>query len=231
MTPGCWTSEMNAARLRKLYASAVVAAVATTGASCSSDDSVSSRNVTTSVTVATGIEPAPSTTSTAPGGIVTIEPSLPDTTASGRAASTDIGDYDGATFDFGGITGATSTGGVVSIEFDRYQLYGDALDATGEPVLKSGKDFTEEPIVYGNTDVPYKNDSNKLRRFVLSPDVRLLQIQQPAPCASDEFMAAPIWNTITMDQLLGGAWKVGGEDSLTFGTDGLVSQVRLSSAC
>ncbi len=223
---------MHAIRLKKLVVVVVAGAATIAGASCSSDDSVSSRNVTTTSTTTVTVDGAPSTASTTAGGPSGgIEPSITDTTATGRTASTDIGDYDGATFDFGGITGATSAGGVVSIEFDRYQLYSDIADAQGNPVLKSGKDFTEEPIVYGNTDVPYKNDSNKLRRFVLSPTVTLLQIAQPPPCASDENMAAPVWNIITMDQLLGGAWKIGGEDSLTFGTDGLVSQVRLSSAC
>ena len=223
----------NTTRTATAWSIITVLAVALTAAGCSNDEITTSSSATTTTVVAGGLQRLPSTSgdrsTTRPDSTEPIDESGNESGIGNPGG--DVGDYDGATFDFGGITAVDSTGGVISIEFDRYQLYADDLDANGDLVLKSGKDFTAEPIVYGNTDVPYKNDSPKLRRFVLSADVTLLQIGQPVPCASDEVMTEPVWNTITTEQLLGGAWKVGGMVSLSFGTNGLVSQVRLSSAC
>lgn len=137
----------------------------------------------------------------------------------------DVGDYEGQLYDFGQITDVRGSGGAVHLEFNRQQLYAD--DGT----LVSGSDFNEEPIVYGNTDVPYVDDSPQIRRFVLSPMVRVIRIADPIPCASDENPTDPVWQEITVDDLVQGAWIDRLEDTLSFGQDGLVSQVRLSTAC
>lgn len=137
----------------------------------------------------------------------------------------DVGDYEGQLYDFGQVTGVTGSGGVVRIDFNRQQLYAE------DGSLLSGPDFNEEPIVYGNTDVPYVDDSPQIRRFVLSPSVRILRIADPVPCASDEDFSDPVWQEITVDDLVEGAWVDRLEDSLSFDQTGLVSQVRLSTAC
>jgi len=139
--------------------------------------------------------------------------------------ATDAGDYDGQLYDFGAITEVNRTGSSVEVIFNRQQLYTDG----GK--LQSGSQFSQEPIVYGNTDVPYVDDSTKTRRFVLAPDAQVLRIADPIPCASDEIIADPVWANTGVDALVAGNWKDRLEDTLSFRSDGLVDQVRLSSGC
>ena len=164
-----------------------------------------------------------STPSTAGGSTSTTTTAAPTTT--GAPGGTDVGDFAGERFDFGEIKGVKRLGDRVEISFNRQQLYAD------DGSLQSGTLFTSEPIVYGNTDVPYVDDSPKLRRFVLAPDARVLVIGTPVPCASDEVVAQPTWNPMSLDELVAGGWTQDLEDSLTFGADGHVTQVRLSTAC
>jgi hypothetical protein len=147
------------------------------------------------------------------------------TTTSVASSPGDVGDYEGQRFDFGAITLAESVDGAVWIEFNRQQLYRE--DGT----LVSGTQLTEEPVLYGSTDVPYVDDSPKLRRFVLAPDAEVLQIEQPIPCASEPDQRPPIWTSHGPDALLTGAWRTRAMDSLTFGVDGRITRVRLSAAC
>jgi hypothetical protein len=162
----------------------------------------------------------PTTTTHDSGGTVVLA-----TTTSVPGAATDVGDYEGQRFDFGVITRAESVDGSVWIEFNRQQLYRE--DGT----LMSGTQLTEEPVLYGSTDVPYVDDSPKLRRFVLAPDARVLRIEDPIPCASEPDQPPPVWSTHRPDVLVEGAFRTRAMDSLTFGTDGRITQVRLSSAC
>ena len=147
------------------------------------------------------------------------------TASSGEPAGGAVGDYEGQRFDFGAITLAESVDGEVWIQFNRQQLYQD------DGSLASGAQLTEEPVLYGSTDVPYVDESPQLRRFVVAPDAAVLQIEAPIPCASDEEPGEPIWTTVGPAELLDGAWRTRQMDSLTFGDDGRVSQVRLSAAC
>ena len=118
-----------------------------------------------------------------------------------------------------------SVDGAAWIEVNRQQLYQE------DGSLASGAQLTEEPILYGSTDVPYVDDSPKLRRFVVAPDATVLRIEDPIPCASDDPPGDPVWTDVGVDGLLGGAWRDRTMDSLTFGPDGRVTQVRLSAAC
>jgi hypothetical protein len=147
----------------------------------------------------------------------------PATTSVG--AGRDRGDFEGQRFDFGAIASAREHGGTVSIEFNRQQVY------LQDGSLVSGTQLTEEPVIYGSTDVPYVDQSPTLRRFVLAPDARVLRIADPIPCASEEPMADPVWKELTPTDLVAGAWHDRLMDSLSFGRDGLVHQVRLSAAC
>lgn len=205
---------------RGVVAAAVVAAAATALSGCGG-----SSDLAEPVTATTTVHPAdrpihlPSTTA---GDEVTEptadSPDLPPT-------ALDVGDYEGQLYDFGVITAVEGSGGVVSIEFNRQQLYAD--DGT----LMSGRDFNEEPIIYGNTDVPYVDDSPEVRRFVLAPTATVLRIADPVPCADGSGPAEPVWEEITVDDLYRGAWQDRTEDTLSFDLSGLVTQVRLSTSC
>jgi len=135
------------------------------------------------------------------------------------------GDFEGQRYDFGAITKLNLADGVYSVTFDRQQLY------TDDGSLQSGTDFSEEPILFGNTDVPYINETTRTRRFVLAQDVEVLRIADPVPCASDEVVADPIWEPIEIEALMNGAWKDRLMDTLTFSTDGDVTRIRLSTGC
>jgi hypothetical protein len=165
-------------------------------------------------------EPASSgddvTATTAAGGTTT-------TTSAGTLDEN--GDFEGQRYDFGAIVLVESVDGEVWMQFNRQQLYQD------DGSLASGADLQAEPIVYGSTDVPYIDESPLLRRFVVAPDATVLRIEDPIPCASDEDPAEPTWEELTPQDLLDGAWEDRTMDSLTFGMDGRVSQVRLSAAC
>jgi hypothetical protein len=145
------------------------------------------------------------------------------------AGPTTVGDFKGQKFDGGFVRGVTRTGPVVQISFDRYQVYVEQPD--GQYVLRSGAELTTEPILFGNTDVPFVNGNPRLRTFTLAPDVTILRIAEPVPCASDDPRADPVWQPITVADLEGGAWKDRQEDSLTFNPSGLVQQLRLSTGC
>jgi len=140
-----------------------------------------------------------------------------------RAA--DVGDYEGQLYDFGQITAVQRRAAGVVVVFNRMQLYMD------DGSLRSGTDFNEEPIVYGNTDVPYVDESSKSRTFVLAPDAVVVRLADPLPCFYDEHPTDPVWNPIPVAELLSGSWKDRTQDTLSFRQDGLVSQVRLSAAC
>jgi len=152
--------------------------------------------------------------------------SAPTTSTPGALS---VGDYEGQQFDGGFVKGVTRTGDVVQISFDRYQVY--VAQPDGQYALKSGTELTEEPILYGNSDVPYVNDNPKLRTFTLAPDVTILRLADPVPCGADDRPTDPVWQSITVAALEGGAWTDRQEDSLVFNPAGLVRQVRLSSGC
>lgn len=137
----------------------------------------------------------------------------------------DSGDFEGQLYDFGAITAVRREGGRVAVVFNRMQLYG------GENSLLSGTDFVEEPIVYGNTDAPYVDTSPKTRTFYLAPDAMVLRIEDPVPCADEPEIREPTWANLSVADLVGGAWRDRLEDTLSFSPGGLVSQVRLSTAC
>ena len=177
----------------------------------------------------TSVPAATTSTSTIPSKVAeeagpsSTEPKSDSAQVERRA--TDPGDYEGQLYDFGAINDIHREGSSVVVIFNRQQLYTEA----GK--LQSGSQFTQEPIVYGNTDVPYVDDSPKTRRFVLASDARVLRITDPIPCASDEIIKDPVWADTGVDQLVAGNWKDRLEDTLSFRSDGLVDQVRLSSGC
>lgn len=211
---------------RSVVAVALVAVGAAVAAGCGSGDTTqgatekqSTHNTASSGSSGSSVR----STTTDAASTTTATTAPPPTTASGGAV--DAGDYEGQLYDFGEIKAVTRSGAAVSISFDREQIYDDSGN------LVSGTQLTQEPVIYGSTDVPYVNDSTKLRRFTLASSVRVLRIDDPVPCASDDPPGTPSWRQLSVDQLVAGAWHDRLMDALTFGPDGLVTQVRLSTAC
>lgn len=151
-------------------------------------------------------------------------PTAPPPTA---ATTSGTLDWDGVRYDFGRITGLSSNENQDLITFDRYQLYGDG----GE--LLSAANFTEEPIVVGNSDVPWVNDNPKERTYVLDPEAEVLSLANPGriACGGNDQTESPEWQSGTVEDL----FRIGTPDSdqvsLMFSKEGKVVLVRISQGC
>ena len=182
----------------------------------------------TTVVVVTSIVAVPATTAApATGAPVSRAPVTP--TAPPRTAATTSGtlDWDGVRYDFGRITGLSSNENQDLITFDRYQLYGDG----GE--LLSAANFTEEPIVVGNSDVPWVNDNPKERTYVLDPEAEVLSLANPGriACGGNDQTERPEWQSGTVEDLLRMGTPDSDQVSLTFSAEGKVVLVRISQGC
>ena len=196
----------------------LVAAVALLAASaCGGDDSQPEVSTTTSTTL--------SATSSVPVSV-----GQTTSTVGGRTSATsptrNVRDWDGVRFDIGIVDRIDRTeDGLTLIVFDRVQL-------ETEGGRKSGKDFTEEPIVVGNTDYPFVNDNKSLRTYVAQRNVDVLRIANVRQTCADGSSAPPQWEAVTVDQVVARSlWKEYPQVSLTFSPEGFVSRLRLSSGC
>lgn len=135
-------------------------------------------------------------------------------------------DWDGARFDFGRIERVHRDGDELLVDFDRTQLVTDG------GIRKSGPDFTEEPVVVGNTDEPTVNENRRLRTYVVRPDAEALVIDNLFETCSDlEQPAAPRWRRLRLEELGDMTFSDHSQVSLTFDPEGLVMRVRLSRGC
>lgn len=139
----------------------------------------------------------------------------------------DVRDWDGVRFDVGILHRIDRTeDGLTLIVFDRVQLE----TVSGR---KEGKDFTTEPIVVGNTDNPFVNESKRLRTYVAAPDMEVLVIANLGQtCDLEGNDAEPRWEQTSVDRTVGDRlWERHGQVSLTFTPDGHVLRLRLASGC
>jgi len=137
-------------------------------------------------------------------------------------------DWDGARFDLGRIERVHREDDEWLVDFDRVQL------TTDDGGLASGPDFTEEPVVVGNTDEPTVNENLRLRTYALRPDAEALVIDNLRDtCSYLETWATPRWRRITLDELASGRelWDEFTQVALTFDPQGYVMRVRLASGC
>ena len=136
-------------------------------------------------------------------------------------------DWDGVRYDFGRITGLSSNENQDLMTFDRYQLYGD----NGK--LQSAPDFTEEPIVVGNSDVPWVNDNPQERTYVIAPDAEVLTLANRGEfeCGGNGQSGSPAWQSNTVDDLFAAGTPQSDQVSLMFGDDGRVTLIRISEGC
>ena len=180
--------------------------------------------------LAAGCGNDPATTSTAEATSTThpnssstaiTTPTSPPTTRAGA------GDWEGFHWDYGVIDRIDRTeDGKTRIVFDRGELPG----ATSN---QSVGDFTEEPIVYGNTDLGMVNQNPKLRTYVADDAVEVLRITNLRDTCADREDAAPArWGKVSVDVVVDGSlWEEYRQVSLTFDVTGLVLRIRLSSGC
>ena len=160
------------------------------------------------------------------GGEAASSTSAADGTAPPPAGGAAL-DWDGVRYDFGRITGLSSNENQDLMTFDRYQLYGD----NGE--LQSAADFTEEPIVVGNSDVPWVNDNPQERTYVIAPDAEVLTLANRGEfeCGGNGQSGSPAWQSNTVDDLFAAGTPQSDQVSLMFGDDGRVTLIRISEGC
>ena len=216
--------------LRPLTTQAVLSAgllLAGCGNDVDGESATSSTATPTTIVVVTSVvtvpdTPAPTTGAQATTTAATVSPTSPSTAQPGGNAL----DWDGVRYDFGRITGLSSNENEDLLTFDRYQLYGD----NGK--LQSAPDFTEEPIVVGNSDLPWVNDNTKERTYVIDPDAEVLTLANRGrlECGGNEG-EAPEWQSNTVDDLFAAGTPDSDQVSLMFSDEGKVTLIRVSESC
>jgi hypothetical protein len=138
-----------------------------------------------------------------------------------------VEDWDGVRYDVGILRSIDRRAdGQILLLFDRVQIY----DENGK--LRSGKDFTDEPIVLGNRDVQFVNENDRLRRYVLHPKGEVLRWANILDSCNDEDPASPRWDSVSIDEVIKKSlWKEYRQVSLTFDPEGRVIRVRLADGC
>jgi hypothetical protein len=206
-----------------LFALAVAMAATMALGACSKAKDTTSGATGRVITTVVG---PPSTTAAAGSGSSPAS-TLPTTASPAPAGTSAVRDWDGTRFDIGRLDRIDRTeDGKTLVVFDRMQLD----QGTG---LKSGKDLTAEPIVYGNTDMPLVNDTTRLRTYVATPGMEVLRLANARETCVDLMTPRPPrWEPATVDQVVDQSlWKDYPQVSLTFSTDGFVSRLRLSTGC
>lgn len=202
----------------------LVIALVLAAAGCSSGSDSSRGAAATTAVASTGSTTTTSApippTSTAPVTTATT------TTAPPTSAAPDVGDWEqGLRYDFGGVTTmATAANGLTTIEFDRYALYTESGSTVDH--------WDTEPILGWHSDVPWINTNGKLRRYTVAPDARYLVASDHCNLPNGDFNTnPPTWATRPLEEFAQEVKNGYAVASLSFGPNGLVTQVRLDPAC
>ena len=212
-----------------LAAAAAVLLVGACGATGSTGEAGSTTLGGSTVPAASTTTVATTPSSTAPAPPRTVIPGIttpPATTPVTRPAEVGALDWDGVHYDFGRITAVRRLGSNVVIDFDRVQL----LTENGP---KSAPDFTEEPILVGNSDVETQNGSTKTRAYVLEPQAEVLTLANrlTLDCGGRPDGDPPQWRTGDVASLVASGPPDSEQVALTFDADGHISRVRVAESC
>ena len=186
----------------------------------------------TELTTGTTMSPLPTaTSSTAAPTTSTTPPTASALAPSTTLATQPVGEWDGAQFDFGRITGSgeTDDGLYRTIQLDRYSYRHPTLgliDAAG---------FTEEPVAYWWREEPWENNNPSVRQFVLAPNVQLLALSEdgeelacgdPPPAE----LPAPVWIGVDPSFLRTNAARTS-IAVITYAPSGPVTTIRFTRGC
>jgi len=161
-------------------------------------------------------------------------------------------DWDGGRWDVGNVVAFKRDSRGVIVVLDRYQMWQYdqywISETTGPPTLNAGKTLIRHPLVIGNTDTPFVNESSKLHSYRLADNAEVVRVanlddicarfsgdadyQEPDPAFThldvDQLVAA----SVGTDDLNGSGAKYDGrQDALTFGDAGRVVRVVFSGGC
>lgn len=186
----------------------------------------------TELTIGTTMPPLPTVTSTTAATTTTaVPPSASVAAPSTTLAEQPVGDWDGARFDFGRITGTgeTDDGLYRTIQLDRYSYRHPTLgliDAAG---------FTEEPVAYWWREDPWENNNSTVRQLVLAPNVQLSALSDdgeetacgdPPPAE----LPAPVWIGVDSSFLRTNAARTS-IAVITYAPSGPITSIRFTHGC
>lgn len=140
-----------------------------------------------------------------------------------------MGDWDGARFDVGTVEEVATLGAYTSIELDRWSY------TSPDGQTADGTSLTAEPVVAWWRESPFSNMSERLRTFVLAPDVEILRLEaasRAAACSGPPGADPPDpeWEpagSSALDEaMVEGTFAV-----ITYSDTGLVTRLRLTRGC
>ena len=226
--------------LRAAAASAAVLAVLTLATSCGNDLEAAITSTSTPKTTAEQVTTTEQPTTTEPSSTSTSTTRKPTTSSTSTTVETTTTpaptttaprsprDWDGIKWDFGQIMSVTA-GPDATIAFDRFTLSDENGDISADA-------YESEPVIFGNTDVPYLNQNTETRDYTLAEGVEILYLANSFLAGGCEMdgsdVPAPDWSPMTLEELANAdAVVLGTQTSLTFSDAGFVERIRLSYSC
>lgn len=159
----------------------------------------------------------------------TVTTAVPITTAPTTVALPAT-DWDGERFDLGVVKELKRAGERWFVVFDRIQVEGDYEDE-----WKSGKQFTEEPVLCCHSDAMTRNDNPALRTYEVSAAVDVVVLaNKPYTCPGEEpeFGQSPRWGSKALGEVARTRdWETWDGVALTFDGKGVVTRIRLTGGC
>lgn len=177
------------------------------------------------------LAPLPTVTTTTLAPTTTVAPTVAAAGPSTTLADQPVGEWDGARFDFGRITGdgVTDDGIYRTIELDRFSYRHPTLglvDAAG---------FTEEPLPVWWREPPWENNNPAVRELVLAPNALLETL---APDGEDVACAeppppevpSPVWVGVDPSYVDTRAAR-NSVAVITFAPNGAITRIRFTHGC
>ena len=226
--------------LRAAAASAAVLAVLTLATSCGNDLEAAITSTSAPKTTVEQVTTTEQPTTTEPSSTSTSTTRKPTTSSTSTTVETTTTpaptttaprsprDWDGIKWDFGQIMSVTA-GPDATIAFDRFTLSDENGDISADA-------YESEPVIFGNTDVPYLNQNTETRDYTLAEGVEILYLANSFLAGGCEMdgsdVPAPGWSPMTLEELANAdAVVLGTQTSLTFSDAGFVERIRLSYSC
>ena len=226
--------------LQAAAASAAVLAALTLATSCGNDLEAAITSTSAPKTTAEQVTTTEQPTTTEPSSTSTSTTRKPTTSSTSTTVETTTTpaptttaprsprDWDGIKWDFGQIMSVTA-GPDATIAFDRFTLSDENGDISADA-------YESEPVIFGNTDVPYLNQNTETRDYTLAEGVEILYLANSFLAGGCEMdgsdVPAPDWSPMTLEELANAdAVVLGTQTSLTFSDAGFVERIRLSYSC
>jgi hypothetical protein len=161
-------------------------------------------------------------------------------------------DWDGGRWDVGNVVSFKRDGQGVIVVLDRYHMWQYdqywISETTGPPTLNAGKTLIRHPLIFGNTDTPFVNESSRLYSYRLADNAEVVWVSNVDDICHSYFDGVdgvepdPVFDNLDVDDLVAasvgaddlngsGAKYDGRQDALTFNDAGRVVRLVFSGGC